>query len=318
MAIGDDHSLRVGWLHRHLPHSSGLAIDVAVLDIAQDFLLAHLEGHDIFQDLVIFKGGTALRKLFAGAGGRFSTDLDVAVRGMADDRSAVAGLIADLSEVTLGPFAFDPSNSGGRWRIRVESDFGNPVQTIKLDVGPPCWLEPDQRTFVGIATHNRYGFELPSIPCMSLEEILAEKIARLTRTSTARDAYDLHWAATTHPHSGFDRDLVRRLAVMKVWVDNHGLADIWRPAIGPKPFVPDEWLSPRTGRWDSEEIGQLTHPPPNLADLETELCRDYTWLADLTGQEPMFARADAGDRGAMIEAVRSTRRSAIAPDANLF
>lgn len=318
MPVGDDHSLQVGWLHRHLPHSSGLAVDVAVLDIAQDFLIAHLEQHDIFRELVIFKGGTALRKMFAGARGRFSTDVDVALRKMTEDRDAVAGLVADLSDVTLGPFSFEPSNHGGRWRIRVESELGNPVQTIKLDVGPPCWLLPVERTFVEISTHQRYGFDLPSLPCMSLEEILAEKIARLARTSTARDAYDLCWAATTHPHSGFDRDQVRHLAVLKVWVDNHGLADTWRAAIGPRPFVPDTWLAPRAGNWDSEEIGQLAHPPPSLADLETELFRNYAWLADLTDQEAMFARAHAGDRGAVIEAVRNLPRSAIPEEANLF
>lgn len=105
---------------------------------------------------------------------------------------------------------------------------------------------------------------------------------------------------------------------MKVWVDNHGLADSWRPAIGPRSFVPDEWLSPRTGQWDSEEIGQLAHPPPSLADLETEVSRHYAWLADLTEQEAMFARANAGDRGAIIEAVRNVPGSAIEEDGNLF
>lgn len=105
---------------------------------------------------------------------------------------------------------------------------------------------------------------------------------------------------------------------MKVWVDNHGLADNWRPAIGPRSFVPDEWLSPRTGQWDSEEIGQLAHPPPSLADLETEVSRHYAWLADLTEQEAMFARANAGDRRAIIEAVRNVPGSAIEEDGNLF
>jgi len=56
MAIGEEHSLQVGWLHRHLPHSSGLALDVAVLDVAQDFLLSHLAENEVFAELVIFKG----------------------------------------------------------------------------------------------------------------------------------------------------------------------------------------------------------------------------------------------------------------------
>lgn len=39
--IGDDHALTLGYVARHVPPASRIGIDVAVLDIAQDFLLAH-------------------------------------------------------------------------------------------------------------------------------------------------------------------------------------------------------------------------------------------------------------------------------------
>ena len=55
-----------------------------MIDIAQDLLLAHLHAQGMFEHLV-FKGGTALRKLYAGNAGRFSTDLDFSVRDP-DDR----------------------------------------------------------------------------------------------------------------------------------------------------------------------------------------------------------------------------------------
>jgi uncharacterized protein len=54
---------------------------------------------------------------------------------------------------------------------------------------------------------------------MALGENMAEKIARLTRRTPARDVYDLVWIATTSPHSSFDRASVRRVAVLKNWVD---------------------------------------------------------------------------------------------------
>jgi hypothetical protein len=57
---------------------------------------------------------------------------------------------------------------------------------------------------------------------------------------------------------------------------------------------------------------------PSLTDLDAEVLRNYAWLADLTEQEAMFARADARDRGAIIEAVRNMPRSAIPDDANLY
>lgn len=59
--IGDAHQLTKGYVARHIPRQSRLGPDVAILDIAQDFLLAHLAERDVF-GLVTFKGGTALRK----------------------------------------------------------------------------------------------------------------------------------------------------------------------------------------------------------------------------------------------------------------
>ncbi|WP_425957039.1 nucleotidyl transferase AbiEii/AbiGii toxin family protein [Xylanimonas sp. McL0601] len=56
-----------------------------MIDIAQDLLLAHLVDAEVF-DLLVFKGGTALRKTFAGPAGRFSTDLDFSLRHPDADR----------------------------------------------------------------------------------------------------------------------------------------------------------------------------------------------------------------------------------------
>lgn len=314
--IGDDHTLTPGYVVRHIPPGSRVGVDIAVLDLAQDFLLAHLHERGVFGGLVIFKGGTALRKLFAGADGRFSTDLDLAASEVNSDRSALAEVVAEECEVVLGPFQFRPSESRGRWKIRVSSDLGNPAISIKLDVGPPCWLQPELRQLVHTPVQSRYGFDLPLIPSMRLEELLSEKIARLSRLSMARDASDLVWAATTHPHSGFSRDLVRRLTVLKVWVDNHGLWPSWTRALRPRPFEAGVWLSPRD-RWDDEQIGLLAHPPPTLEELGVDLRSSYSWLGDLTPEEVRWAGANPHDRGEVIEALRQLDLTALA-DSHLW
>lgn len=177
--IGDAHSLTPGYVRRHIPPASGIGLDIAVLNIAQDFLLAHLSRAGVFPDLVVFKGGTALRKLFVGSQGRFSTDLDLAAVESGGDRAALAELVADQARTTLGPFRFEPDCKRGRWHIHVHSPYADSEIAIKLDVGPPCWIEPELRSFVEHPTQRRYGFDLPSLPCVRLEEILAEKIARL-------------------------------------------------------------------------------------------------------------------------------------------
>ena len=64
-----------GYLVRHYQGASG-ARDAALLDVAQDHLLSHLQAEGLFNRGIVFKGGTALRKFRAGNLGRFSTDLD--------------------------------------------------------------------------------------------------------------------------------------------------------------------------------------------------------------------------------------------------
>jgi predicted nucleotidyltransferase component of viral defense system len=309
--IGANHTLTPGYVARHVPAGSNIGLDIAVLDIAEDFLLAHLVELGIVGELLVFKGGTALRKLYAGADGRFSTDLDFAATEPTADRRALAELVAVEAATQLGPFRFESSESRGRWHVRVTSSFVNPAISIKVDIGPPCWLVPEERSFVPHPTHRRYGFELPPLVSVRLEEILAEKIARLTRSATARDASDLVWVATTAPHFEFSKDLVRSLAVLKVWVDNHGLGPAWSQALSPRPFAPDAWFSPRT-RWDDEQIGLLSQPPPSLSELEAELHRLYGWLRELTEEEQRWAGADARDRSDVLRALRSLDGSALA------
>lgn len=315
MTIGA-HQLTTAYVLRHLPHGSGLDAGIAALDIAQDLILADLHGAGLLGDLVVSKGGTALRKLFAGTRGRFSTDLDFALADADGDPSAAGSLVAEqIAGMTHRSFRYEVGETRDRWTVQVSCDLVThaALPPLKLDVGPPCWLRPAHLPFLEQPVHKRYGSALPRLPVMPLPEILAEKIARLTRLSTARDAWDLVWAASTSPHSDIDRDLVRRLGVLKVWVDNNGIDGHWRPAIGAQPFAPDAWL--RTGRtWDDEQIGLLTDPPPRLADLEQELRRLYGWLTDLDEVETRFALADQRHLADVVQAIGALPGGALTTD----
>jgi len=303
--IGDRAQLTAGYVARHLPPGSKVGLEIARLDIAQDFLLAHLAAEGVF-DLVTFKGGTALRKLVAGGQGRFSTDIDLAAQPDAEaDRRALTDLVAAQCTTTLGPFQYVARPQRDRYTVQVTTALGPVEQTIKLEIGPPCWLPPEPRAFIPHLTQQRYGFLLPALPCMRLEEILAEKVARLMRQSTARDAYDLVWIARTSPWSQFDRPLVRRLAVLKVWADNNGLGTIWRPALHPQAFDATRWLGPRGSSWDDEQIGLLAQPAPPLAELGADLSRYYGWLANLDEEEAHWARVDPRDRASVLAALQS-------------
>lgn len=310
-----DHQLTPAWLLRHVPPEGTLGAGVAALDVAQDLILTELHDAGAFDGLVVFKGGTALRKLFAGARGRFSTDLDFAMADMGQEPAVVGALIADqIGQMRHDRFSYQVEEERGRWIVDVDTDLTNvDVPRLKLDVGPPCWLEPEVRPFEPMAVHKAYRFDLPELPVMQLAENLAEKIARLTRMSAARDASDLVWAATTSPYSQLDRVLRRQLVALKVWVDNHGLDGHWHPAQGPEPFVPEHWL--REGRhWDDEDIGLLTHPPPRLDALEADLRRYFYWLQDLDDGARRFASADRGDEADVVEAIAALPGSLLTAD----
>jgi hypothetical protein len=78
--------------------------------------------------------------------------------------------------------------------------------------------------------------------------------------------YDLRWVNETFIRAGhLDTALVRRLAVLKIWVDNFGLVAItpggetkWTPGHEGSVFDPERWLR-RRGRdeFDIEDLGAL-------------------------------------------------------------
>jgi hypothetical protein len=151
---------------------------------------------------------------------------------------------------------------------------------------------------------------------MSLAENMAEKIARLTRRTPARDVYDLAWISSTSPHSGFDRALVRRLAVLKNWVDQHGPSSppaAWRPVTGAIPYDPGRWQTTRRAAdFDEDSIGILAVPPPSLDALGDQLRTHFGFLADLDSTERRIVAGGAGSRNLVLDALSSLSGSRFA------
>jgi hypothetical protein len=106
-------------------------------------------------------------------------------------------------------------------------------------------------------------------------------ISRLNRTTTARDMYDLAWVAQHQRKlGGLDTDLIRRLAVLKIWVDARGLGGTnaaWKPGHEPRDFDPGAWLRVRSAReFDLDDIGALAVPVPTWP----RICREQPETAD--------------------------------------
>jgi uncharacterized protein len=299
--------LTLGLVARHTPNGPQGRV-AALIDIAQDLLLRELYSKGIFDHLV-FKGGTALRKLYAGNAGRFSTDLDFSVRMPDEDVKVVSALLAEaIDGLEIEGFGYSVTVHRERPTVVYSTPFGGLGRlTTKLDVGPPTWLTPEERGWVRLPVHSAYSVP-ESIPVMALAENIAEKIARLNRLTPARDVYDLVWVASNSPHSRFDTALVRRLAVLKCWVDHQGLhstTNSWARPPGSRAFDVDHWLRVRgRSEFTDESIGLLASPPPDLAALAEELASKYAFLADLDLEERKLLRGEASDRASVIAAIK--------------
>lgn len=297
--------ITIGHIARHTPPGAGAqGRDAAIVDIAQDVLLRHLHDEGIL-DALAFKGGTSLRKLYAGNAGRFSLDLDFATVTIgADPDDALTDLIAAIEGLTIGPFRYGVTERRGKWALTYDHDYGGETGHLlsKLDLNPPPWLPPVRRGWQPLPVHARYGPPaLPELQIVRLEENLAEKVARLNRATPARDMYDLRWVMTNTPSTGqLDLPLLRRLAVLKIWVDANGLhagKTFWKPGHEGLPFDTDHWLRDRTdGEFDEEDIGALTVPIPTATELSDALRTHFQFLANLDDDERTLALAREQDR----------------------
>jgi len=301
----NDIRLTIGHIARHTPPGAAAqGFDAAIVDIAQDLLLRHLHSEGILDELA-FKGGTSLRKLYAGNAGRFSLDLDfatVTIGGDPDD--ALTALITATDSLTIGPFRYGVTERRGKWALTYSHDYGGSTGDLvsKLDLNPPPWLSPVTRGWQPLPVHNQYGPPaLPELQIVRLEENLAEKIARLNRATPARDMYDLRWVMTnTHVTGQLDLALLRRLAVLKIWVDTNGLHagnTFWKPGHEGTAFDPDRWLRDRGhDEFDEEDIGALAVPVPSAAELSEALRVHFRFLADLDDDERTLSLAREQDR----------------------
>jgi uncharacterized protein len=280
-----------GYLARHYQgRRSGRG--PAIIDIAQDHVLYLLAREGVFDLGISLKGGTAIRKCLAGNAGRFSTDLDFA--GVSDESAEL--LLDTLDDATLGEFRFgtEPIDGTRRVRLLVTSPFGETEVLPRLDLGRRLlWLPPQRRIAIPMPIHQRYGFALPELPVSAVEETLADKLARFRRDSLARDLYDLAWLASRP----FDEALVRRLLVLKVWVD------VVDEGLGDAPFDPEEVLRPRDPReFEREAIGYLT-TPVDIAGWIARVRQRFTFLRDVDEEEVRFARCSKADVWAVRQAI---------------
>ena len=225
-------------------------------DYLQSFVLLGISRIPELRDTLVFKGGTALKKVHLGEY-RFSEDLDYstkeAPRGQAlEDAMSAAVAAAQEAAQKHSPLALEVEryeekqpHPGGQEAFRVRARFPwhrEPHVPVLVEVthDEPVLLAP-----VRLPLHHGYEEELAATAlAYPLEEIAAEKLRSTRQTlakliakgwarSRARDYFDL-WHLTRLPAGRIDWTVVSQILAQKCdhrSVSIAAVADVFEPRV---------------------------------------------------------------------------------------
>jgi predicted nucleotidyltransferase component of viral defense system len=285
-------------------NESGLRdIMIAEKEVVLTFLLQLLADRGTLGRLA-FKGGTCLRKMFIGAQGRFSTDLDFT--GVAEhDQEDV---VLDMMEAFAQPYhgiqfgiadeAYYETQDGLSWGVNptYAHDWNQGSSEIKLQISrrETPTLPTERRAQIEQNYFRLLPFAPAEIVCLALAEILAEKIRACYQRNKARDIYDLGTFATRP----LDQARIRRLVVLKLWQAR----DSFEPARLMQKFEDGS-------DFDWDDLRQLLNRAVNIdrERITGDCVRGFGFLVDLTEDELALSR----DRYQREQAVADRVRAAL-------
>jgi predicted nucleotidyltransferase component of viral defense system len=276
--------LRLNDMRKIAARSGARDISKVEIDIILTYLLQLFVEKGITEH-VAFKGGTMLRKMIFGARGRLSTDLDFTVRTEISRDDVMTMMLDALAEPYRG-LSFELKDKD--WYLTDDGCAANPICShednergvnIKLQVSLrekpilPVTVAPqvDQEYF------KLLDFKPAAIPSLALEEAISEKIRAASQRSKIRDLHDLSEIVGRNPN----RDLVRPLAVLKLWSSGG-------------PGLDYERFAERVKGGGDYDIADLTNllrkdQKPDLEEVIRRVVEGFRFLADLTEPEKVLA-----------------------------
>ncbi len=268
-----------GFFQRHVQACGGDR-EIALLDVALEYVLEYMRREGLFEQTLVFKGGTALRKYVFGASGRFSVDLDFALRsGDPGDADLTLDLLhgAEFGDVRIelerrrGPAA----------QLRLTTPLGPVIvpAAISLRAQEP-WLptrvtppQPFEFLDRGLAAE----FARVSLPVLDPREMAAEKIAAFWRRSRARDLYDLEHLCRALQET-FDGPGIAALAALKIYFD------VVDEGLGRPPATLGEVFGrPGSVVTGAEDLGRLHASASDIDHLLAQCAQRYAALSSLEG-----------------------------------
>ena len=214
-------------------------------------------------ELLVFKGGTALRKTYF-ADWRYSEDLDFTVKHDMTEGELRSELekwyrkVEELSGIGLTTKMLHKPNGYARVRIQFLGPLSYPGMIfIDLSFDEPICLDPIRKKV--LTTPFSPGEQ--KVLVYPLEELLAEKMRSLVERGKSWDYYDV-WRLLKEQTSNLDL-----LLLVKVLKQKLGHKAIVTRSFD--DFLPRDYASLK--RYWEENLGRQTNPQPPLDEVLTEL-----------------------------------------------
>jgi len=178
---------------RRISRERKIALDLVEKDYAIGWVLFGISSSSL-SDKLVFKGGTALSKVYFPSGWRLSEDLDFTIHEVSDLQNISIGLVAELPSVVekasgglLLSFKGKPFINPSYLQVRVQYTGLLGRNTIKIEVSKEGFIGDVRKVRVPKA----YDYPEFGILAYTLENILAEKMRSILERKKIRDYYDV-------------------------------------------------------------------------------------------------------------------------------
>ena len=212
---------------QRLANREKIALGVLEKDYVLTEVLKALSQVASLNDLLVFKGGTALRKVYF-ADWRYSEDLDFTAKHEMKEKELRQSLdewysqVEQTSQIRLTTKMLHKPNGYARVRTQFIGPLSYPGMIfMDLSFDEPLCLEPEQRQILS----QPFSSEGQKVLAYPLEELLAEKIRSLMERGKSRDYYDV-WMLLKEKASILDFKLLGQVLDKKLTHKKLTLTDI--------------------------------------------------------------------------------------------
>lgn len=173
-------------------------------DLALSRAICELYQHPLIQEQLVFRGGTALHKLFTESQGRFSEDLDFV--------QMEAGPIGELSSAIrscLDHWLGTPKWKQNQGRFTLNYNFETettPImkRKVKIEINTREHFTTHGHIKKTFQIENQWYSGIATVTTYSLEELIGTKLRALYQRKKGRDLYDLWFVLENHPNLDID------------------------------------------------------------------------------------------------------------------